>query len=108
MERDGELFVEGVGVPPNVEVEWTDENLLNPEDEVLQIAEEAMIPQIRDYLDELDEQAEAATETAEAEPEITETVPPVDEIETPGVDGTPEDEAGPVDEEASPTATPDP
>jgi C-terminal processing protease CtpA/Prc len=40
--RDGEVFIEGEGVAPNVEVEATEENLLNPDDEVLLAAEDAL------------------------------------------------------------------
>jgi C-terminal processing protease CtpA/Prc len=40
--RDGEVFIEGQGVAPNVMVPATAENLLNPEDEVLLSAEDAL------------------------------------------------------------------
>ena len=40
--RNGEVFIEGEGVAPNVEVPATAENLLDPEDEVLLIAEDAL------------------------------------------------------------------
>jgi C-terminal processing protease CtpA/Prc len=40
--RNGEVFIEGEGVPPTFEVPATEENLLNPEDEVLLTAEEAL------------------------------------------------------------------
>jgi C-terminal processing protease CtpA/Prc len=40
--RDGEVFLEGRGVPPNVVVPATVENLLDPADEVLRSAEEAL------------------------------------------------------------------
>ena len=40
--RDGEIYLEGVGIPPNVEVPATPENLLNPADEVLLAAEAAL------------------------------------------------------------------
>ncbi len=44
--RDGEIYLEGTGVPPNVEVPSTAENLLNPDDEVIEAAEVALGPQI--------------------------------------------------------------
>jgi C-terminal processing protease CtpA/Prc len=80
LERDGELFVEGVGVPPNVPVEWTEENLLNPEDEVLQIAQDALSPLIQEYLAELEAEAAATPEASPvaASPEAS-----------PAVDATP-------------------
>jgi C-terminal processing protease CtpA/Prc len=97
MERDGELFLEGVGVPPNVPVEWTAENLLNPEDEMLQIAQEALIPLIQDYFADLD-----ATATAEAEASATAAAE-----ETPEEDASPDEEASPEATIADPDATPE-
>jgi C-terminal processing protease CtpA/Prc len=40
--RNGEVFIEGTGVAPNVEVPATSENLLNSDDEVLLTAEDAL------------------------------------------------------------------
>jgi hypothetical protein len=57
--RNGGPFLEGIGVAPNVEVPATTENLLNPEDEVITIAEEALVPQIEAYFAKLE--AGAAT-----------------------------------------------
>ena len=62
--RDGEIYLEGVGVPPNVEVPANAENLLNPEDEVLLAAEEALGPRIE--ADSADEGG--TTPAAEATP----------------------------------------
>jgi hypothetical protein len=42
--RHGAIFLEGIGVPPNVVVPATAVNLLNPDDEVLAIAQEALGP----------------------------------------------------------------
>jgi carboxyl-terminal processing protease len=44
--RDGKVFIEGEGVPPNVKVPATEENLLNPGDEVLDAAVTALGPAI--------------------------------------------------------------
>jgi len=46
--RDGEIFLEGTGVPPTVRVPATVENLLDPGDEVLRTAEEALEPHLRE------------------------------------------------------------
>ncbi len=40
-ENDGEIFLEGTGVPPDVLVPVTEDSLLSPEDEVLEAGEEA-------------------------------------------------------------------
>jgi carboxyl-terminal processing protease len=58
---DGEVVVEGEGVPPNVLVPRTRENLLDPNDELLEIAEQELIPVIIAFLDSLptDEEPEA-------------------------------------------------
>lgn len=44
--RDGRTYIEGLGVPPNVEVPMTTENLLDPSDAVLVGAVRALVPQI--------------------------------------------------------------
>jgi carboxyl-terminal processing protease len=44
--HDGQVFLEGTGVPPNVTVPATADNLLNPGDEVLAAAETALGPVI--------------------------------------------------------------
>lgn len=55
-----EVFLEGVGVPPNVQIPATEENLLDPGDEVLAGAEEAV-----------NEQVAALQAAAEASPEAS-------------------------------------
>ncbi|CAA9553047.1 MAG: hypothetical protein AVDCRST_MAG49-2001 [uncultured Thermomicrobiales bacterium] len=68
LERDGEIFVEGQGVPPNVEVPATAENLLSEEDVVLAAAEEALGEAVGETQDDGEAPAEA---TSEASPEGT-------------------------------------
>lgn len=80
-ERDGEVFVEGVGVPPTVDVPATAENLLSEEDVVLAAAEEALIPQV--------EEALAAAEAAAATPEASPAASPATDA-TPDAEATPE------------------
>ncbi|MCC6704065.1 MAG: PDZ domain-containing protein [Thermomicrobiales bacterium] len=68
---DGEVAVEGEGVPPTLLVPRTRANLLNPEDELLSITEEALIPVIIDFLDSLpeDEEPEPDLNDEEEEPD---------------------------------------
>jgi C-terminal processing protease CtpA/Prc len=47
---DGEVAVEGVGVLPTVTVPSTRENLLNPDDELIDITQAELIPVIIDFL----------------------------------------------------------
>jgi C-terminal processing protease CtpA/Prc len=46
LDDDGEVFLEGAGVPPTIDVPVTTESLLSPEDEVLLAADEAMLEQV--------------------------------------------------------------
>jgi C-terminal processing protease CtpA/Prc len=62
---DGEVAVEGVGVPPTVTVPSTRENLLNPEDELIEITQAELIPAIIDFLNSLPDEPEPEPDTAE-------------------------------------------
>jgi C-terminal processing protease CtpA/Prc len=48
LDDEGEVFVEGVGVPPTIDVPVTAGSLLSVEDEVLHAAEEALVKMGRD------------------------------------------------------------
>jgi C-terminal processing protease CtpA/Prc len=61
--RDGRTFLEGRGVPPNVEVSKTMENLLDPSDAVLVGAVQALVPQIIATLQEQGTPVPEATPT---------------------------------------------
>jgi len=67
---DGEVAVEGVGVPPNVLVPSTRENLLDPEDELLAITEAELIPNIIEYLNQMPD--EESPEDDEEDEDISE------------------------------------
>jgi hypothetical protein len=71
--RDGEIYLEGAGVPPNVEVPATIDNLLDPDDEVIEAAEEALVPQIQEAAEAAATPASGAT-PSEATP-VTEELP---------------------------------
>jgi carboxyl-terminal processing protease len=71
--RDGEIYLEGAGVPPNVEVPATIDNLLDPDDEVIEAAEEALVPQIQEAAEAAATPAPGAT-PSEATP-VTEELP---------------------------------
>jgi C-terminal processing protease CtpA/Prc len=79
--RDGQVFLEGTGVPPTVRVPATAENLLDPGDEVLAAAEEALGPAIEAALAGAAGEG-AATPAAEASPVATPGA-------TPAADATP-------------------
>jgi carboxyl-terminal processing protease len=69
---DGEIAVEGVGVPPNVVVPRTRDNLLNPEDELLLITEETLIPVIVAFFEEPMPETSASPEAMpDASPEAS-------------------------------------
>jgi C-terminal processing protease CtpA/Prc len=74
--RDGEVYLEGTGVPPNVKIPATADNLLNPGDEILETAQTELAPQIEAALEAL------ATPEGGATPAVA----------TPTIDGTPVDE----------------
>lgn len=86
----GEVFLEGTGVPPNVEVPATAENLLNPEDEVMAAAEEALTPLIEAA--QAAAEGEASAEEPAASPEATpDATPEVPDSPAPPIDdATPE------------------
>jgi C-terminal processing protease CtpA/Prc len=48
LDNDGELFLEGVGQPPTVDVPCTAESVLSPEDEVLLAGEELVLEELED------------------------------------------------------------
>jgi C-terminal processing protease CtpA/Prc len=71
--RDGKIYLEGTGVPPNVEVPATIDNLLDPDDEVIEAAEEALVPQIEEVAEAAATPAPGAT-PSDATP-VTEELP---------------------------------
>jgi len=73
--RSGKLFIEGTGIAPTVVVPATREDLLNPDDEVLSAAEDALWPQIEAML--------------KAEQEGTPSASPVATPESPEIPATP-------------------
>lgn len=76
--RNGQVFLEGTGVPPNVAVPATADNLLNPADEVLAAAETALGPQIE----------AAAQAAASPAPDATPSGGTPVALGTPAADGT--------------------
>ena len=48
LDDEGEVFLEGQGVPPTIDVPVTTESLLSPEDEVLLAADEALLEQVEE------------------------------------------------------------
>ena len=73
---DGEVAVEGVGVAPTLVVPSTRENLLDPEDEVLNFTEQALIPIIIDFLNTLPDDSEETSPAEDDEPETDDTPEP--------------------------------
>jgi C-terminal processing protease CtpA/Prc len=48
LDEEGEVFLEGAGVPPTIDVEVTSDSLLSDEDEVLLAADEALLEQVEE------------------------------------------------------------
>ena len=48
LDAEGEIFLEGVGLPPTIAVPCTAESLVSPEDEVLLVAEAELLDQVED------------------------------------------------------------
>lgn len=92
LEMDGEVYLEGVGVPPNVRIPSTPENLiLTDEDVELTHAEEAVLAQIAGEdprnVEPGEPTAEEADEVAAATPEADDETPTTEDDEE---DSTPE------------------
>lgn len=74
--RGDELFIEGTGVPPTVVVPATRDTLLDPDDEVLNAAQDALWPQIEAMLQAEQEGTPVATPATEATPDVNATPAP--------------------------------
>ncbi len=86
--RNGQVFLEGTGVPPSVEVPATAENLLDPADELIAAAEEALALRIEAAAQAAASPVPGATPDG-ATPVALGEATPVAPLGTPAVDGTP-------------------